>query len=469
MRNEQMLATTTGYGTHSDQPLGLGLWSLVSRAVLLRSAVVAVVIGSALTIVNQSAWIAGRAPLQVLQMAQVFATPFAVVAISQIVAIRRALIDSAKRQTSVSSESLMATTMSHGIPRSAFVIGMMIGSVNAIITLSTAFIQSDDLTAISYVPLAQAYALPLLFGLMSQAISYRRVINQQAYFASPLVVYTHTRLSAERKVGSGARSEASPSASLRESQPDSLASAEWNEPATNANGIYEQLRPMIIWLGLTELAWVGYWLLAGGGNAPTFVAIVVAWIVCMLTWLALVIYQGKRGFFLKHSERLSNLIGVIVVVAFAVALFASTESGRQGLLNAARNTSDMQLISMHILRLLGIGAIVKFLQRELPLHFIILGSLPDILFAVSAVALAVLCASGPLDHNLLIGWHLIGFSAFLGAGISMFFSVPSPLRIFRTNPDTSIVFRFPMLLAPTFTVPLFMIAHLFALVKLFSN
>ena len=86
--------------------------------------------------------------------------------------------------------------------------------------------------------------------------------------------------------------------------------------------------------------------------------------------------------------------------------------------------------------------------------------------ATSAVVLAVLGATDPLGHSLLVAWHLIGFSVFIGPGVSMFFSVPSPLRIYHNKPDASIVFQFPMVLAPNFTVPLFMIAHLFALVKL---
>jgi hypothetical protein len=242
-----------------------------------------------------------------------------------------------------------------------------------------------------------------------------------------------------------------------------------NDPLADAKNIYEQLRPMIVWLGLTELGWIGYWLLSGDGNTPTFMVIAVAWMVSMLIWLALAIYAGRSGFFLKHSERLSNLVSVTIIVAFAVVVFAAIPAGWQGLVNAARHTSDLQLIYIHVLRLLAIGSIVKYVQRELPLHFVILGSLPDILFAASAVYLAVLGAKGPLDPSFLVGWHLIGFSVFFGAGISMFFSVPSPLRIFHTKPDTSIVFQFPMVLAPNMTVPLFMIAHLFALVKILAG
>ncbi len=238
---------------------------------------------------------------------------------------------------------------------------------------------------------------------------------------------------------------------------------------SSAKGVYERLRPLIVWLGLTELGWLGYWLLSGGNNTATFVGIVAAWIVAMLAWLVMAIYLGTQGFFLKHSERLSNLIGVAAVVAFAVALFGLIPAAREGLLSAARNTSDLQLICIHILRLLAIGTVIKFIHRELPLHFVILGSMPDFVFAVSAVVLAVLAANGSLENSFLLGWHLLGFVLFTGAGVSMFFSVPSPLRIYHGKPDASIVFQFPMVLAPNFTVPLFMLAHLIALVKLLAS
>ncbi|MDC0935107.1 hypothetical protein OAS39_02390 [Pirellulales bacterium] len=235
---------------------------------------------------------------------------------------------------------------------------------------------------------------------------------------------------------------------------------------TNVKNIYERLRPLIIWLGLTVLAWISYWLLSGGNSTATFVGVVVGWIVTMLVWMAWVINAGRSGFFLKHTKNLSNLVGFTIVVTFAVATFGLLPAAHEGLVSAAESTSHLQLISIHILRLLAIGTIIKYLHRELPLHFVILGSIPDFLFATSAVVLAVLSGNGPLDDNLLIIWHLMGSTVFLGAGISMFFSVPSPLRITHSKPDATITFQFPMLLAPNFAVPLFTIAHLFALVKL---
>lgn len=229
---------------------------------------------------------------------------------------------------------------------------------------------------------------------------------------------------------------------------------------------YESLRPLIVWLGLTELVWVSYWLLRAGGPTPGYTTTVIAWIAAMLVWLGFVVSVGRRGFFLKHSRRLSNLAGVALVVAFATLLFGALPAARDGLAAAAAAASDCELAAIHILRLLAVGTIVKYCQRELPLHFVIWGSLPDFLFALSALPVTLAAGGGILAQGFLIAWHGIGIALFLGAGISMFFSVPSPFRIYRGHPDASIVFRYPMLLAPNFTVPLFMLAHAFALVKL---
>ncbi len=232
---------------------------------------------------------------------------------------------------------------------------------------------------------------------------------------------------------------------------------------------YEKLRPLIVWLGLGELAWIGSWLLNSGDTTPGYTATAVVWLVLMLAWMALVIYLANLGVFLRHTRWLSNLIGFVFVLALPAALFGAIGVAREGLVLAASQTSHLQLASFHVLRLLAIGTVIKYIQGELPLHFVIFGAAPDLLFAVSAVVVTILEATTSAGQDFLIVWHLVGFFAFFGAGISMFFSVPSPFRIYHDEPDSSLVFQFPMLLAPNFTVPLFAVAHVFALVKLLST
>jgi len=169
-----MVTTNIGREIDMERPLGVRWLPLVSRAVVLRSATIAVVIGSILTLINQFGWVAGSDPLQLLPFILVFVTPFFVVAISQVAGVRQAHINAGRRGAPASPEGFLATTISHGIPARAMAIGLTIGSINAIIILTGALLRSGDLAAVSVAPLGQAYVLPLVFGVLSQAISYRR-------------------------------------------------------------------------------------------------------------------------------------------------------------------------------------------------------------------------------------------------------------------------------------------------------
>lgn len=178
--------------------------------------------------------------------------------------------------------------------------------------------------------------------------------------------------------------------------------------------IYERIRPLIVWLGLGELAWIGSWVLNSGDTTPGYVATAVVWLILMLGWMALVIYLGNLGVFLKHTRWLSNLGGFALVLALPAVLFGAIGVAREGLVLAASHTSNLQLASFHMLRLLAIGTVIKYMQGQLPLHFVIFGSVPDILFAASAVIVTILQATTPLGQDFLIVWHIVGFFVFFG-------------------------------------------------------
>jgi hypothetical protein len=140
----------------------------------IRASIVAIIIGSILTVINQYEWIVESSSLQLLPLILVFLLPFAVVTVAQLAGVRRARIDAAVHNATVSPESFTATMVRHGIPARAVVIGLVFGSLNAIIVLTNAFLRSGDLVAVPLVPLAQAYLLPFLFGALVQTVSYRR-------------------------------------------------------------------------------------------------------------------------------------------------------------------------------------------------------------------------------------------------------------------------------------------------------
>jgi ABC-type arginine transport system permease subunit len=89
-------------------------------------------------------------------------------------------MDSTGQEVLAWPEGFFTTIVSHGIPVRAVVIGLVFGSVNAILSLADEVLRSGGFASVELVPLGQAYVLPLVFGLFSQAITYRRARNPVA-------------------------------------------------------------------------------------------------------------------------------------------------------------------------------------------------------------------------------------------------------------------------------------------------
>jgi hypothetical protein len=144
---------------------------LLTVPILARALVVALFLGTVLTALNQPAAVFGTAPFERLPFALVYITPFLVVALSQILGIRRALRDA---KPVPDNERFFATMFAHGIPGRALFTGLLVGTINTTVTVAAALAETGSLTSVPLPLLAQAYSLPVLFGLLSQAISYRR-------------------------------------------------------------------------------------------------------------------------------------------------------------------------------------------------------------------------------------------------------------------------------------------------------
>ena len=160
--------------------------SLISRDVLSRAFIVALVLGSVLTLINQPNALFGGAEVQVLPLVLVYLTPFIVVAISQALgshrAIREAQFDNGwPRQ----DDGFIETAMSHGIPLRALFLATIIGVTNTLITGLTQLVSSGTLSDLPTAVIGQAFILPLLFGLISQTISYRRAVVAISHNPNP--------------------------------------------------------------------------------------------------------------------------------------------------------------------------------------------------------------------------------------------------------------------------------------------
>ena len=160
---------------HGADPGHPKLASLIDAGVIRRAGIVALILGSVLTLANQSGAIFGGEPVQVLPLVLVYLTPFVVVTVSQVLGIRRALLDARRGRASVSPrETFLATAISRGIPLRSLLLGSIVGTVNTAIVISASLMDGGNLADFPTALIGQAFVLPMLFGLVSQAISYRR-------------------------------------------------------------------------------------------------------------------------------------------------------------------------------------------------------------------------------------------------------------------------------------------------------
>ncbi|MEE8244973.1 MAG: hypothetical protein V3R27_08250, partial [Pseudomonadales bacterium] len=73
-------------------------------------------------------------------------------------------------------------------------VGVLVGSVNASIVITIALLEGAGVNSLPVAVLAQAYVLPVLFGLLTQTIAYRRAT--QAFRLRRAAHRTGTRYSA---------------------------------------------------------------------------------------------------------------------------------------------------------------------------------------------------------------------------------------------------------------------------------
>lgn len=152
--------------------------STFTRQMLKRSVIVAVVIGSTLTLINQRDAIFGDADLQIGRLVLAFLTPLFVVAISQVFGSRSA--HRAILKNSAITLGFTQTMFSHGILARSVVIGLIAGSVNTAFAAILNIMAGQSISQLPLNLILPAILLPVVFGTLSQVLSFQRTVRELA-------------------------------------------------------------------------------------------------------------------------------------------------------------------------------------------------------------------------------------------------------------------------------------------------
>ncbi len=156
------------------------------------------------------------------------------------------------------------------------------------------------------------------------------------------------------------------------------------------------------------------------------------------------------------------------VVPFAiVGCFLAVPRVRQSLSELACTASAHWLVAVQVLRIAAVGTLIKSLQHAFPLHVELAIGLTDLAYGISALVLFSAVRGGRLSNDALIIWHIVGVLIILIPGeLAIQSGLPGTLQAFDGSHSSTPMLDFPMVLAPSLVVPIFM---LFNLLGVFSS
>ena len=184
-------------------------------------------------------------------------------------------------------------------------------------------------------------------------------------------------------------------------------------------------------------------------------AVLCVWIVASSALAVSGVYLDERTL-----RFLPLLCGFLVPVGIVAAALWFDPVLRSGVLGIVKSLPLSWLVGAQAIRITAIGTIIKYLDGDLPGHFILPVGVPDFAVGLTALPMAWWASRNPAGaRSSLIVWNLVGASIFLAAGILMHVSMPGPVQLFTSGPTTQTLFEFPLALVPTFLVPCFVGLH----------
>ena len=176
-------------------------------------------------------------------------------------------------------------------------------------------------------------------------------------------------------------------------------------------------------------------------------------LLALFIWTLIVIGMGMQGIHVSLIERIPLLWQPFIPILITGIAFLSSQTLRGALRKVASTTPWSWLIFFQGLRISALGGVIKGLKGEITSNFVFWVGIPDFLYGVSAVLLGWLYLKNVVNNRFLFLWNLIGASIIL-------LPVVAFMNYFMNEPGFVFIFQFPMVLAPSIVVPMFILSNL---------
>jgi hypothetical protein len=186
--------------------------------------------------------------------------------------------------------------------------------------------------------------------------------------------------------------------------------------------------------------------------------------IVLLVWFAIAIFLALNGAYSVAADRFPTIqFGLLIpIVAGAAMLFGSTTVAR--VLAAV----PMQwLVGIQLYRVIGGVFVVLWLAGSVPGLFALPAGIGDIAVGLTAPVVAARYARDDSQgRGSVAWWNAFGVFDLVVALTLGLLTSPSPLQMFAFDQPNLIISEFPLILIPTFLVPLSILLHLAVWLKL---
>jgi hypothetical protein len=186
--------------------------------------------------------------------------------------------------------------------------------------------------------------------------------------------------------------------------------------------------------------------------------------IILIGWLAAAIALGAAGVYHVSPDAIPTIqYGILLPIVIGILLLGRSEL----VIRILDAVPQEWLVGVQLYRALGIIFLILYAQGLLPGLFAWPAGAGDIAVGLLAPVVGLAYARAPRENaGLVRAWNFFGIFDLIVAVTTGFMTASSALQPIHVQPTSDLMTLLPMVLIPTFLVPLSIVLHLASLKKM---
>jgi len=184
----------------------------------------------------------------------------------------------------------------------------------------------------------------------------------------------------------------------------------------------------------------------------------------LVGWFAIAVALALVGVYSAATSRIPTIQFGIAIPILIGCLLIWRWSPVSRLIDAVPR---QWVIAIQFYRVEGVIFLVLFAAHLLPGLFALPAGLGDVAVGLLAAAIGIGATGGrQLNPRTVLRWNLLGIADLIVAVSTGFLTAPSAFQMFAFERPNELISMFPLVLIPTFLVPLAILLHIISLIQL---